>query len=170
MIAVSNASPLIYLSKIGAISLLSKIFRETFTSTIVKDEVLEKKDVPEYLVLVECFSTWLKVKNPRNESLIKNISTLGIHLGEATVIALAKEIKINEKETIIILDDLAARDMAKTFGMTITGTVGVLLKALDMNLINKNECKHFLYELIQYTTFRIGAEVYSKLIKKIDEY
>jgi predicted nucleic acid-binding protein len=56
MIAIINASPLIYLGKIGALSLLPKLFSSCFTTNIVKYEVLNQKDAPEYIVLIESFS------------------------------------------------------------------------------------------------------------------
>ncbi len=46
MIAVINASPLIYLSKLGIIEVLPKLFTRIITTRTVKQEVLQEKTAP----------------------------------------------------------------------------------------------------------------------------
>jgi len=170
MIAIINASPIIYLGKIGAITLLPKLFSRCYTTTIVKKEVLGDKKVPEFLILEECFSDWLTVKNPSYKQLIKRLEDLQIHSGEASIIALGKEMQEKAEEKIIIIDDLTAREIARTLELKITGTLGIILKALHQRLIMKKECKYFLQFLIENTTFRISTTMFSKILKEIDEF
>ena len=47
MIGITNASPLIYLGKIGALDILSKIFSDLYTTEIVMKEVTQKENAPE---------------------------------------------------------------------------------------------------------------------------
>lgn len=168
MIAIINASPLIYLGKIGAITLLPKLFSTCYTTTIVKKEVLGDKNVPEFLILKECFSDWLTVKNPSSKQLIKRLEDLQIHSGEASIIALGKEMRDKTEEIIIIIDDLTAREIVRTLNLKITGTLGIVLKALHQRLITKKDCKYFIQFLIENTTFRISTTMFSKILKEID--
>lgn len=169
MIAIINASPLIYLGKIGAITLLPKLFSTCYTTTIVKKEVLGYETVPEFLILEDCFSDWLTVKNPSSKQLIKRLEDLQIHSGEASIIALGKEMQDKTEEIIVIIDDLTAREIARTLELKITGTLGIILKALHQRLITKKECKYFLQFLIENTTFRISTNIFSKILKEIEK-
>jgi len=169
MIGIINASPLIYLSKIGALSLLPKLFSECYTTLIVKKEVLSDDNAPEFSVLKECFSNWLSLKEPTNQQLVDRLKELHIHSGEASVIALTKELQDESDEILMIVDDFAAREIARTLDLKVTGTIGVLIKSLLLKFITVEKCKNFLHVLIENTTFRISATLYSKILKEIEK-
>jgi len=169
MIGIINASPLIYLGKIGALSLLPKLFIECYTTLIVKKEVLSNKHAPEFSVLKEYFSNWISLKEPTNQQLVDRLKGLYIHAGEASIIALAKELQDSSDENIIIIDDLAAREIARTLDLKVTGTIGVLLKSFSLKFIGLEKCKNFLHILVENTTFRISSALYSKILKEIEK-
>ena len=169
MIGIINASPLIYLGKIGALHLLPKLFTKCFTTLIVKKEALSDENAPEFPVLKECFSNWLSLKEPTNIQLVDRLKDLQIHPGEASIIALAKELQDKSNEIIIIIDDFAAREIARTLDLKVTGTIGVLIKSLNLKFITAKKCKNLLSVLVEHTTFRISSELYSRILKKIEE-
>ena len=68
-----------------------------------------------------------KVKNPLVRLLL---SDLNLGKGESEVIALASETGIKT-----IIDDIKARKVAETLGLSVTGTIGILLKAEKSGLI-----------------------------------
>jgi hypothetical protein len=72
----------------------------------------------------------MKVRKVENASLV-NALRHSIDWGESEAIALAIELQ----KTTIVLDDKKARKVASQFGLTITGTVGLLLKAKRMGAI-----------------------------------
>jgi predicted nucleic acid-binding protein len=92
-----------------------------------------------------------------------------LHLGEASIIALAKELYDQGNENILIIDDLTARQIARTLNLKVTGTLGIIIKALRINLINKNESKEFVRILVEETSFRISVKLYIDIIKEIDK-
>ncbi len=169
MIGIINASPLIYLGKIGALSLLPKLFNECYTTLIVKKEVLSNDNAPEFTVLKESFSNWLSLKEPTNQQLVNRLKELNIHTGEASIIALAKELQDNSDEIVIIIDDLAAREIARTLDLKVTGTIGILIKSLNSKFITGEKCKNFLHILVENTTFRISSALFSKILKEIEK-
>jgi len=169
MIGIINSSPLIYLGKIGALPFLPKLFTECYTTLIVKEEVLSDEKAPEFSVLKESFSSWLSLKEPTNQQLVDRLKELNIHTGEASVIALAKELQDNCDESVMIIDDLAAREIARTLDLKVTGTIGVLIKSLNLKFITKEKCKNFLYTLVENTTFRISSALFSKILKEIEK-
>jgi predicted nucleic acid-binding protein len=168
MIAFINASPLIYLAKIGAINYLPKLFTECITTKAVKLEVLKQKDAPEYIILEESFEKWLNLKEPSNKNFIKKLEQLLIHHGEASIIAIAKEFQKKSETRVLIIDDLAAREIARTLGLNITGSLGIILKALKTNLINMAKSKELLKTLVTETSFRISTPLYVKTLEEID--
>jgi len=170
MIAIINASPLIFLGKIGAIKLIPKLFSQCFTTSTIKNEVLRNKTDPEYPVLEKCFSDWLTIKEPKNQRFIKRLVDLQIHLGEASIIALGKEFQEQSKENVIIIDDLTAREIARTLELKIIGTLGVILRILHSRIATKKECKEYLKTLIETTSFRISAELYSKILEELESF
>jgi len=169
MIGIINASPLIYLSKIGALSLIPKLFTECYTTLIIKKEVLSDENVAEFSVLKDSFSSWLLLKEPKNRELVDRLEELHIHAGEASILALAKEFQDNTGESVIIIDDLAAREIARTLGLKVTGTIGVLIKTTRLKFIGVEKCRNFLHNLVENTTFRISSALYSKILKEIEK-
>ncbi|MFO8017016.1 MAG: DUF3368 domain-containing protein [Promethearchaeia archaeon] len=167
-IAIINASPLIYLGKIGALQCLPKLFPKCITTRLVKDEVLAQKRAPEYVILHNSFSDWLEIENPSNTKLVKKLEELRIHPGEASVIALAKGLHEREQKNIVLIDDLTAREIARTLDLAVTGTLGVILKALRSGIINGKIARQFLDAIVEKTTFHLSAELYLKIPREIE--
>jgi predicted nucleic acid-binding protein len=168
LIAITNASPLIYLGKLGRLHLLPKIFKEIYTTDHVKNEVLRIETAPEQVALEEAFNSWLISKKPQTNSLIEKLEQLNIHKGEASVLVLAKEFNLQGEKTIVILDDLATRDVARAMGFVITGTVGILIRSVKQKLISKNECRTILTHLTTETDFRMSIKLYSRIISDLE--
>ena len=169
MLGITNASPLIYLGKLGKLDLLPKIFKMIYTTNLVKNEILRLETAPERVILEEAFNSWLITKNPQKNSLMEKLEQLNIHKGEASVLVLAKELSLQGDKTIVILDDLATRDIARAMGFVITGTVGILLRSIKQDLITRNECKILLTQLTTKTDFRISIKLYSRIIKDLEK-
>ena len=169
MIGVINASPLIYLGKLGVLRLLPHLFTELWTSEEVKTEVLSKESAPEIPVLKKAFETWLKLYSIKDTNLISNLEKLNIHLGEASVIAIARELKQLKKGPVAIIDDLMAREIARTLEIQVIGTVGILLRGTKDKILTVAECKNHLTTLVEETDFSINIKLYSQLLKKLEE-
>ena len=169
MIGIINASPLIYLGKIGALYLVPKLFTKCYTTLLVRNEVLGEKNTPEFSILDASFSDWLSLMEPTNKQLIKRLEQFGIHNGEATVIALAKELQDKKNESVVIIDDLAARGIARTLDLKVTGTLGILLKALKLNYIDLEKSRDYIHNLVENTAFRISSTLYSRILKEIEK-
>jgi predicted nucleic acid-binding protein len=104
------------------LDLLQKLYQQITLPKAVVDELKAGQDQGEDVPNVEEFD-WIKARSVRVPELIKLITDLGA--GEAQVLALA----IEEPDSLIILDDRLAREVAKMRNLRITGTAGVLVKA-----------------------------------------
>lgn len=134
---VSNTTPLIALSKISKIELLKLIYHEIIIPVGVVEEY-ERGKSKEFYGDISKFD-WIKVKKVEDEKTFEYL--LDLDKGEAESIVLAKNIKAD----LLIIDELRGREFATLKGLTITGTVGVLLKAQEKQLIQT--ALPFVYEL-----------------------
>jgi predicted nucleic acid-binding protein len=169
MIAVINASPLIFLGKIGALNLLPKLFDEIVTTERVKNEVLRKEPAPEKIMLDQAFNTWLHIKKAHNPQLEKKLAEFAIQQGEITILVLAFKFLKTKKQPITIIDDRAAREIARTMGLTVTGTIGIVLRSVEEDYISKSEGTRLLNKLSQETDFRMSVSLYARLLSEINK-
>jgi predicted nucleic acid-binding protein len=160
---VSNATPLIYLAKIGRLNLLKKVFEQILVPEEVKVEVVDRgKDLGErdaYLIEKAINDRWIKV-------LKSEILEIPIKLepGEIAALSLAKNLGLKE----VLVDEVPARTVARLLGLTPRGTIFPLLKALESKELNLNEFLEILNELIKQG-FRLKEEVYLETIRKARE-
>ncbi|MBD3408110.1 MAG: DUF3368 domain-containing protein [Candidatus Lokiarchaeota archaeon] len=164
MIGIVNSSPLIYLGKIGLVHLLRDLFDSIITTRSVMNEVLDAT-TPEFTILTDAFESWLKMSSVRVSPLSEKLSMMGLHQGEIDVISLGYEMK--ETESIVIIDDLAARDIARTLGLDLTGTIGILLRAVKTNILSKNNAIAKFNYLIEGTSFRISTKYYLQILEQL---
>ena len=156
---VSNACPLILLSRIDRLDLLPKLF-ERIT---VPQNVLEEVTRPEKTKLHSLASaTWVKIQghNPR-EPLFLTLRG-EVDAGEASAITLASL----QKADLLLIDERLGRRAATRLGLTVKGTVGILIAAKRDGLLTALEPE--LERLVD-----AGAWVSPKLIeaalKSVDE-
>lgn len=117
-VVIVDTSVLIALEKIDLLPILCKIYKEI----ILPDGVVKEFGN----INISCHSV------QKVESKLANFLAQDLNLGrgEAEVIALAYE---TGKKALV--DDLKARKVAIDLGLTISGTIGILLKAEKLGLI-----------------------------------
>ena len=87
----------------------------------------------------------------------QNILELEVDAGEASAFALSVEYN----KPLLIIDDLKARKLADKLLLNYTGTLGILLKAKELNILPS--VKPFLIK-IQSTNFRFSQEVFDEIL------
>ncbi len=116
---VSNTTPLIALADIGHLDLLQKLYGEILIPEAVLNEI---KTEPAKTVVNNC--SWIKVKKIKKNDE-KSLFRAKLHAGEVEVMILADEMNAD----LLLMDDNAAKKTAKFLGMTVTGTLGILIRA-----------------------------------------
>lgn len=132
MILVSNTGPIIALAKIGHLSLLQAL---GWDSVLIPPRVhreLFGKIGPESAHIDAALTTFLRVVSPPDAPESLRSSVAGLDEGEQEVIVLAATL---DEPSPVLLDDRAGRAIAKSLGLRVTGTVGVLLLAKKRGLI-----------------------------------
>jgi len=165
---VFDASPLIHLTRAGLASMIEVLDGEKYTVPVVYHEVV---DVGKALGYADAVATEelinrriVKIRNPES-SMIQTISAAhkDLHIGEAQVIALSREIK-----AIAILDDGVARAVAKMHNVRVEGTYSIILRALVKGAISKGKAEDSLQNLV-LSGWRCDIELYNKLMKMVRE-
>jgi len=125
---VVNTTPIIALSLVGHLDLLQQLYGEVIIPPAVEIEVLAGG--PAAVGVAELRrAPWIRVvalSDPGRADLLVNLDR-----GEAEVIALAQEMRAD----LVIVDERLARLYAKRLRLTLTGTLGVIIKAKERGLI-----------------------------------
>ena len=120
MIAVSDTSPLSYLVLLGEGDLLAALFDEVWIPPAVANE-LTRPGTPEAVASwLERRPGWLHLTEAPDTSSLP--VTPRLHRGEAEVIALG----MNLNPDFLLLDDRAARRVARDLGLPLMGTLAIL--------------------------------------------
>jgi len=166
---VSNATPLIYLAKMDKLNLLVELFEAIQIAPEVKKECVDRGKQRHYgdAEIIDRYIREGKIKiHSLSTKTLKKSEELAdlfqIDKGEAQSIILAKE----KEETQILIDQTHARKAAKFMGLTPRGTLYVLLKLVDRNIISKNEAIKLLNDLIN-SNFFVSVRIYQKVLEAL---
>ena len=147
---VINASPIISLSKAGLSNILDSL------DFYIPRDVFEEIQNDKYADEAKQFVQKNKNKLIQNYTISDDLFNWGLGKGETSVIASA----IQDKDLIAILDDGKARKCAKLYNIQITGTIGLIFIAKELDLIvDLNESIYLLK--------REGLYLSEKLIQSI---
>lgn len=161
---VTDSTVLIYLSKIGRLSLLDNTFDEILIPNAVYEEVVTEGIEHGYSdALAVRDADFLKREgvggNGEVESL-RESTRLGV--GECEAITLACE-----RNACCLTDDHRARKTAGSLGVTVGGTIYVLLESLKQGVIDADGYEMALEELAE-TDFRMKASLYRRAMQEAE--
>jgi predicted nucleic acid-binding protein len=165
---VFNSTPLIYLAKVGLSKVLEDLKGEKVTSPEVKREVVDegkRKGVPDAVVLEKLFDGKVfQVVEPKDKEFLSRLmKTRGLHVTDAEVLALAKEL-----DGLAVVDDEVARKTAKVYGIAYVGTPYVLVRAVYERLVTKERAKQAVNEVV-FVGWRCSVESYAKIIEVLEK-
>jgi len=158
-VVVVNTTPIISLALINQLGLLKHLYGQVLTPPAVQAEVLAggTRGIGQEQLQQ---ATWIRLQplqDPRRADLLSDLDR-----GEAEVIALAPEIQAD----LVIIDERLGRKHAKRLGLALTGTLGVLLRAKERQLIS--EAKPFI-EQLQQGGIRLGDTIIAEALKLAGE-
>ncbi len=154
---VSNSTPLVALARIRRFHLLSELFNIINIPQAVYHEVVVAGKGRPGAAEVEN-ADWIIQHHVKNSDLVTFLR-ISLDAGEAEVIALAKELNAD----LVLLDDSDARSIARSVGISFTGTIGILLRYYQ----GRNaDFKDALDELLMQG-FRLSKETYIKVLEQV---
>lgn len=158
-LVVVNTTPIIALSLIGQFDLLQKLYGRVSIPAAVRAEVLAAgasgvgvRELRE--------STWVDVVSLQDPSRADLIADL--ERGEAEVIALAQE----QSAGLVIIDERLTRRHAKRLGMRLTGTLGILLRAKQLGMVDAIEP---LIDQLRQSGIRLGDDQIAQVLRLAGE-
>lgn len=172
MPAVSNTSPLMWLSKTGKINLLKELFHEIIIPEEVYTEAVERglqEGFSDALVIKEGVDQgWIKISRltKRETALCQKIveHASEIHLGEAQAMVLARRMDV-----LVLMDESSGRAFAEAWGLKAKGTLYVILRALSSELLDKAEAKEIVLTLVS-KGFRIEPNLLARIIREVETF
>jgi len=161
MKVVSNSTPLIALSRINQLQLLRTLFGTIIIPPSVYDEVvLEGGGRPGVKEVAN--ASWITKIEVQN-LLAVSILQMDLDRGESEAVVLAKELGAD----YLLVDEKKARRVARSAGMGIMGTVGILGLATKKGLISDLD---ETFNRLAENGFRFTEEVREKVKKEIDTH
>lgn len=166
---IINASPLIIFGKLNKLDILVKLFKNIEISNEVYNEVVIKGNQLRDALIVNEHIKKGSIKiiklNDKYCDMTKKIQLIfSIDFGEAETIALALQLKHKK----VIIDEISAREAAKSLNITPIGTLGILLMAFKNKIVNKEEIEKIIKEMMD-SKYRVGANVIIEFWNKLKE-
>ena len=155
MIVVSNTTPFSELAKVGRMNLLGDIFGKVIIPQEVYNEITTGTHPAVNAVKSANWIEVLSIRNSQQVSILQ--SETNLDLGECAAIILAEELGADR----VLIDEWAARRVAKSRHLPVTGTVGILLIAKHQELIES--VKPVLDELMAQGK-RISQQLYQEVL------
>ena len=125
---ISNNSPLVGLFGLNLLSLLRDLYTEVWIPRKVENEFIRKDPIVRREVLEN--APWIKtvdLTDPETAAVYAELDD-----GEAETLALANE----HDARLVLLDEKVGRQTAEETGLTVKGTVGILIEAKAEGLID----------------------------------
>lgn len=126
---ICNATPLIAFARIGELSLLEKVVGSLTIPAAVAAE-LSAHGAQGVGAVVLGDHPWIQVRSLASRQQVTLLLPT-LDLGEAEVIALALEVEA----PLVLIDAQTGRQVAKSLGLKVTGSVGLLIRAKQQKLI-----------------------------------
>ncbi len=161
---VADTSPLFYLAKLHRLPLLRDLYGKVHLPPEGWRETLAGgRLVPELapMFLAAKNEGWLVIEEVRTR--ITDLEILALDAGECEAIALARQLGA----TLLIIDEKHGRAVATRFGLTVPGTLGVLINAKQRGWIPA--LKTELSKLRHETDFRFSTELETHVLELVGE-
>ncbi|MCD8397697.1 MAG: DUF3368 domain-containing protein [Lachnospiraceae bacterium] len=162
MIVISDTTPIISLLKINHLDLLQELFGEIWIPDAVYKELIsnERFNQESRQIIDAEYVKKVAVGDSKSVSLLRRAT--GLDAGESEAIILSDE----NRADILLMDEAKGRLVAKQMGLTIMGTVGILMTAFEEHLLTALEIEQCI-KTLQENGRHISEKLYQQLREKI---
>jgi predicted nucleic acid-binding protein len=159
---IVDSSILIHLSRIGRLELLKGFGVIRITEDVHRETVKEQRGKPGTSSIKDACNSWIEICKVGDK--IREVAEQdGIEEADASLILLAEE-----KKDILISNDYFLIRAARGRGIECWWLTTLLLKAVEREIVEKEEAKQILLELIE-GGMRLSVEVYAAILRRIDK-
>jgi predicted nucleic acid-binding protein len=159
-VVVSDTSPLRALAHLEHVNWLEAMFQRVLVPPAV---VLELRNPPVSYRPVD-ISIWpfLEMRSPRDLGRVEELRSM-LDAGEAEAIALAEELRAE----VVLVDELAGREVAHRCGFTVLGTLGVLVRAKERGFLSA--VAPLLDRLRSELNFHVSVDLRRRILEQVGE-
>lgn len=162
MIVIADTTPVISLLKIERLSLLQQLFGEVFIPDAVYAELTSDKRFTDeaYAIASASYMKPVSVSNPGAVRILRMAE--GLDQEESEAIVLTDELKAD----VLLMDEAKGRAVSGRMGITVMGTVGILISAYEDGLITSEEARTCI-DGLQKSGRHIGERHYRMLLDRL---
>jgi predicted nucleic acid-binding protein len=160
MIVVSNTTPLIAMAMADQFDLLQKIFGRIFIPQGVHEEVVEQGGERFGATEVRQ-AAWIQVITAKDKLAVEVLED-DLGKGESETIVLAREMQADW----VLVDERLARRKLELLGVRTIGTLGILLKAKELGLLQTIRPE---VDKLRTRGFRLSKHVYEDVLQMASE-
>ena len=160
--AAVDAGPLIHWAEINALPLL-RIFDTLHIPDAVWNETVEHGRVPARNILTSTTVQRYTLSPSAVEQLIRDHSLEELHIGELECLCLCKQIGVS----IVLTDDLAARDAAKRLSIVPVGSLGIVVRACRLGHVPLSEAERHLVDLYDMSSLFVTRAIVELAIEQL---
>jgi predicted nucleic acid-binding protein len=153
MIVIADTTPVNYLVLIQAVDLLPRLFGQVLIPPAVFAELKDPETPSPVRAWLASAPSWLQVQTLRSHP---DPELDYLDAGEREAIALAEELKADQ----LLVDEMDARKEAARRKLPFIGTLGILRRAAQLDLIDLPST----LDRLQQTTFYVDPEVIRSLL------
>ena len=162
MAVVADTSPVVFLSKLEQLDPIPALFeRPILVPESVRDEIMGPHIDPVEKATLEAFLTACEIRRVTNPPPLSR----ALSVADRTAVALAVS-----ENVPLIADDRLLRRFAQAHGVAVIGTVGILLEAMRRRILEPNEIREFVDELVERHGYRVRIELYREMLATIERY
>jgi predicted nucleic acid-binding protein len=155
-LVIADTSPINYLILIEHIGILPSLFEKVILPSVVRDELTAAW--PSVRLWITDPPPWVEVR--KTTRLHQDASLRNLDAGEEDAIALAVELHAD----LLLMDDREGVIAARSRGLSVTGTLGVLGLAAQRGLLDLADA----FNRLKRTNFRYRQEIMDALLKEAD--
>jgi predicted nucleic acid-binding protein len=157
VVVVADSTPLIYLSRVGALDVLATLYGEVLIPAAVHDEIVQKRaSAPGVDALRQ--ATWLRIADTEPPQM-----DLGLDPGETAAILLAAQLRAD----LLLIDERLGRRVAQSRGLIVRGTLGVLVQARQAGAV---PALRPVLEALVAEGFRIAPPLIREALARVGEH
>jgi predicted nucleic acid-binding protein len=157
MMIIANATPLIYLHRIGQLELLHQLFSQV----TIPEEVAKELQMGQHGEATIPEFPWITVMPVQHRSTV-DVLAQDLDHGEAEVLALALE----HTAAQVIIDDALARTAATLLHIPCIGTLGILIACKTRGLITTVKAP---LDTMMAAGLWIAPALYEQVLHKLGE-
>lgn len=158
MLVVADTSPLNYLAWIGLADILHSVYGRVVIPPEVRAELLAENTPTVVKAWANDMPPWVEIRAAATYPPLHDAGFIALDSGERAAILLAMELK----PAALLIDERAGSAIARRFGLSVTGTLGVLDEASRRKLISLPDA----ITRLKTTSFRYPKAIVERLLKE----